>query len=127
MVVYGHLFCINGKVMGQLQFVLRPPSIKIRNEKESFMINCTATVAPELPLPSTNWKWKHDTCGLVVWDEHSVKSVFTNGSLLIEQPTRLDSGVYNCSSQFDGQNITASVQVKINYKRGNQHKYLLIN
>ena len=77
----------------------------VRSKK--LLINCTASVAADFPtvLPQISWSSALDGKGTA----YNVR-VFSNGTLVI-RANRCHNGIYNCSAQYDGEIISASVRI----------------
>lgn len=105
------------EVTTKLQFVDLPPStIKLNDQAANIVVlNCTASVAPGLPMARTQWSIARRTtnqASCATFSE-STLSFLSNGTIIIKEAKYRDAGVYTCSAQFDGETITTSTEVAI--------------
>ena len=75
-------------------------------QSKKLVINCTARVAADLPmaLPQISWSIALDGGGAT----NNIR-IFSNGTLVIPRVNRCHRGIYNCSAEYDGEIIVASV------------------
>jgi hypothetical protein len=89
-------------VVIKLDFLVRPPDTVRATLSQTIRIDCAVTVSPALEWPQ---RWSFLVCA----ELSSRSKVLPNGTLVISRATADDSGLYQCSAQFGGEELVANV------------------